>query len=34
MGVFPAASRQFLPVTWQRLMTDPVSTAALVTLND
>ncbi|XP_029633751.1 5'-3' exoribonuclease 2 [Octopus sinensis] len=22
MGVFPAASRQFLPVTWQRLMVD------------
>lgn len=24
MSVFPAASRQFLPVTWQRLMIDPV----------
>lgn len=25
MGVFPAASKKHLPVTWQRLMCDPVS---------
>jgi len=25
MGVFPAATKQHIPVTWQRLMTDPES---------
>ncbi|XP_028653355.1 5'-3' exoribonuclease 2 isoform X1 [Erpetoichthys calabaricus] len=25
MGVFPAASGNFLPLTWQRLMTEPIS---------
>jgi hypothetical protein len=25
MGVFPAASKKHLPITWQRLMCDPVS---------
>ena len=25
MGVFPAASKKHLPITWQTLMDDPVS---------